>query len=83
MGKTKKIGRRGNSMLENRAIPIEKIKEMRQKLSMWMFHNSESVCGDHMIDVDYLEGHIDELFVEYGIYEYDEKGRQSNDNKRG
>lgn len=41
--------------------------EFREKLSKWMFHNSESVRGDNMIDIDYLEGHMDELMWELGI----------------
>ncbi len=42
--------------------------EFREKLSKWMYLNSESVCGDNMIDVEYLEGHINELLYEMGIY---------------
>lgn len=41
--------------------------EFKEKLSKWMYHNSESVCGDSMIDIDYLEGHIDEILYEMGI----------------
>ncbi len=41
--------------------------EFKKKLSKWMYHNSESVCGDSMIDIDYLEGHIDEMLYEMGI----------------
>lgn len=41
--------------------------EFKEKLSKWMYHNSESVCGDSMIDIDYLEGHIDEILFEMGI----------------
>lgn len=50
--------------------------EFRKKLSKWMYLNSESVCGDNMIDVEYLEGHINELLYEMGIYgdkEYEEE----------
>ena len=41
--------------------------EFKKKLSKWMYNNSESVCGDSMIDIDYLEGHIDEILYEMGI----------------
>lgn len=41
--------------------------EFKEKLSKWLFHNSESVCGNNMIDIDYLEGHIDEILYEMGI----------------
>ena len=41
--------------------------EFKEKLSKWMYHNSESVCGDSMIDIDYLEGHINEILYEMGI----------------
>ncbi len=41
--------------------------EFKEKLSKWLYHNSESVCGDSMIDIDYLEGHIDEILYEMGI----------------
>lgn len=41
--------------------------EFKEKLSKWMYHNSESVCGDSMIDIDYLEGQIDEILYEMGI----------------
>ena len=50
------------------------IDEFRQKLSKWMFHNSESVCGNNMIDIDYLEGEMDELLYELGVY-----GEQGNE----
>ena len=51
------------------------IKEFREKLTKWMFHNSEPVCGDSMIDIDYLEGHIDEILYEMGIYGEVEDGK--------
>lgn len=41
--------------------------EFKEKLSKWLYHNSESVCGDSMIDIYYLEGHIDEILYEMGI----------------
>jgi hypothetical protein len=41
--------------------------EFKEKLSKLMYHNSESVCGDSMIDIDYLKGHIDEILYEMGI----------------
>lgn len=41
--------------------------EFKEKLSKWMYHNSESVCGNSMIDIDYLEGHIDEILYEMGV----------------
>lgn len=41
--------------------------EFKEKLSKWLYHNSESVCGNDMIDIDYLEGHIDEILYEMGI----------------
>lgn len=49
------------------------IKEFREKLSKWMFQNSESVCGDNMISIDYLEGHINEILYEMGIYPDEEE----------
>lgn len=55
-----------------RADKMATFKEFRDKLSKWMFHNSESVCGNSMIDIDYLEGYMDELLYELGIYEVDE-----------
>lgn len=48
--------------------------EFKKKLSKWMYHNSESVCGDSMIDIDYLEGHIDEILFEMGIIREVEDG---------
>lgn len=41
--------------------------EFKEKLSKWMYLNSESVCGNSMIDIDYLEGHIDEILYEMGV----------------
>ena len=41
--------------------------EFKEKLSKWLYHNSESVCGDSMIDIYYLEGHMDEILYEMGI----------------
>lgn len=41
--------------------------EFKEKLSKWLFLNSESVRGDSMIDIDYLEGHIDEMLCEMGV----------------
>ena len=41
--------------------------EFKEKLSKWLYHNSESVCGDSMIDIYYLEGHINEILYEMGI----------------
>ena len=54
------------------AVPKEKMLELQDKLFKWMFHNSESVCGCSMIDIDYLDGQINELFAEYGIVKMDE-----------
>lgn len=48
-------------------------EEFREKLNKWMFYNSESVCGDNMIDIDYLNGHMDELAWELGIYDEPEQ----------
>lgn len=50
-------------------INTEQLKEIREKLSKWIFTNSEEVCGNSMIDIDYLQGHISELLLEYGIDE--------------
>ncbi len=55
-----------------RADKMTAFKEFREKLSKWMFHNSESVCGNSMIDIDYLEGYMDELLYELGIYEVED-----------
>ena len=50
-----------------RAYSEESLKVFRQKLNKWMFHNSESVCGNSMIDIDYLDGELNELFAELNL----------------
>lgn len=50
-----------------RAYSEESLKVFRQKLNKWMFHNSESVCGNNMIDIDYLDGELNELFTELNL----------------
>lgn len=52
--------------------------EFKEKLSKWMHHNSESVCGDSMIDIDYLKGHIDDILYEMGIIGEVEDGEINN-----
>lgn len=54
-------------IITEREIIKPVFEEFREKLSRWMFHNCESVRGDNMIDIDYLEGHMDELMWELGI----------------
>lgn len=56
------------------AIPRETVFDFKVKLDKWMFHNHESVCGQRMIDIDYLDGEIWELFSELGIVRYDDDG---------
>ena len=68
------------------AIPRETVFDFKVKLDKWMFHNYEDVCGQRMIDIDYLDGEIWELFQELGIVRYDDDGnlidevRGTNDN---
>ena len=56
------------------AIPRKTVFDFKVKLDKWMFHNHESVCGQRMIDIDYLDGEIWELFQELGIVRYDDDG---------
>lgn len=57
----------GRNTITEQEIAKPLFTEFKEKLSKWMYHNSESVCGDSMIDIDYLEGHIDEILFEMGI----------------
>ncbi len=57
-------------------LPRQLFFDFRDKLDKWIFQNSESVCGLNMIDVDYLDGHISELFCELGIIRFDENGNR-------
>lgn len=67
-----------DNILENvptvEAIPRETVFDFKVKLDKWMFHNHEDVCGQRMIDIDYLNGEIWELFQELGIVRYDDDG---------
>lgn len=74
VGLTKAVFSKDQYEARLKADTTEKFKEFRDKLSKWMFHNSESVCGCSMIDIDYLEGQMDELLYELGIYEVVEDG---------
>lgn len=64
---------------EEDMLPRQLFFDFRDKLNKWMFHNAESVCGNNMIDIDYLDGHISELFDELGIVKYDENGNRIKD----
>ena len=57
-------------------LPRNMFFDFRDKLNKWMFHNCESVCGNNMIDIDYLDAHISELFCELGIIRFDEEGNR-------
>ena len=57
-------------------VPRQLIFDFRDKLNKWMFYNCESVCGNNMIDIDYLDGHMFELLDELGVIKYDEEGHR-------
>ena len=44
------------------AVPMEKINEILDKFSKWLWSESEDVRGDQMIDIGYAEGYLRELF---------------------
>ena len=57
-------------------LPRQLFFNFRDMLDRWMFDNSESVCGSNMIDIDYLDGHIFELFCELNIVRFDADGNR-------
>lgn len=44
------------------AVPMEKIDEILDKFSKWLWSEHEDVCGNQMIDIGYAEGYLRELF---------------------
>lgn len=54
----------------------ETVFDFKVKLDKWLFLNHEDVCGQRMVDIDYLSGEIWELFTELGIVRYDEDGKE-------
>ena len=47
---------------EVEAVSMEKIDEILDKFSKWMWSEHEDVCGNQMIDIGYAEGYLRELF---------------------
>lgn len=45
-----------------KAIPLEKIDEILNNYHRFLWTESESVMGDDMINIDYAEDHLRELF---------------------